>query len=144
MLRGEDDAAQDGLVFDDADVAVEVGNLREAVVERDEVGEAVAGFELVELHELVGDGDAVDAFAAILNLAHACEDAAMFFEAEVAGFERAGSLDVEGIVEQDGAEHEALGVDVGREALFGGVGHRHAESLTLRQPEARVNEFSFG
>ena len=61
VLRGEDDAPQDGLVFDDADVAVEVGNLREAVVERDEVGEAVAGFQLVELHELVGDGDAVDA-----------------------------------------------------------------------------------
>ena len=68
----------------------------------------------------------------------------MFFEAEVVGFERAGSLDVEGIVEQDGAEHEALGVDVGGEALFGKVAHRHVESLTLRQPEARVNEFSFG
>ena len=68
VLRGEDDAAQDGLVLDDADVAVEIGDLRQAVVERDQVAEAVAGFQLVELHQLVGDGDAVDFFAAILEL----------------------------------------------------------------------------
>ena len=79
VLRGEDDAAQDGLVLDDADVAVEVGNLRQAVVERDEIAEAVAGFELVELHQLIGDGDAVDRLAALVEIAHAAEDAAVLF-----------------------------------------------------------------
>ena len=111
MLRSEDDAPQHGFVFDDADVAVEIGDVRQAVVERNQVAQAVAGFELVELHQLVGDGDAVDFFAALLQFAHAAEDAAMLFQAEVVGFERAGRLHVKGVVEQDGAEHEALGID---------------------------------
>ncbi len=112
VLRGEDDAPQHGFVLDDADVAVEVGDLRQAVVERDQVAQAVAGFEFVELHQLVGDRDAVDAFAALLQLAHALEDAAVLLQAEVVGFERSGGLDIQAVVEQDGAEHEALGIDV--------------------------------
>src|ERR1019366_6852312 len=88
-------------------------------------------FEFVELHELVGDGDAVDSFAAILEIAHAFEDAAMLLQAEVLGFESAGGLDVESVVEEDGAEHEALGVYVGRKSLLGGVHYRHAESPKL-------------
>ena len=110
-----------GLVLDDADVAVEIGNLRQAVVERDEVAEAVAGFELVELHQLIGDGDAVDLLAALLQLAHAPEDAAVLFQAEVVGLERAGGLDVEAVVEQNGAEHEALGIDIGGKTLLDGI-----------------------
>jgi hypothetical protein len=55
----------------------------------------------------------------------------MFFEAEVFGLEGAGGLDVEGVVEEDGAEHETLGVDVGGEAFLDGVADRHAESPTL-------------
>ena len=117
VLRSENDAAEDGLILDDADIAVEVRNVRQAVVEGDEVAEAVAGFELVELHQLVGDGDAVDALAAILEFAHAAEDEAMLLQAEIVGFERARDLDVEGVVEQDGAEHEAFGVYVGRGGL---------------------------
>ena len=113
VLRGEDDAAQDGLVLDDADVAVEVGNLRQAVVERDQVAQAVAGFQLAELHQLVGDGDAVDLLAALVQFAHALEDAAVLLQAEVVGLERAGGLDVEAVVQQNGAEHEALGVHIG-------------------------------
>jgi hypothetical protein len=85
VLRSEDDAPQNGLVLDDADVAVEVGDVGQAVVERHEVAEAVAGFELVELHQLVGDGDTVDAFPALLEFAHAAEDAAVLLEAEIVG-----------------------------------------------------------
>ena len=44
-----------GFVLDDADVAIEVGDLRQAVVERDQVAQAVARFEFVVLHQLVGD-----------------------------------------------------------------------------------------
>ena len=80
LLRGGDDAPQDGFILDDPDVAVEIGDLRQAVVERDQVAEAVAGFQLVELHQLVGDGDAVDLLAAFLQLAHAPEDAAVLFQ----------------------------------------------------------------
>ncbi len=110
MLRSEDDAPQQGFVLDDADVAVEVGNLRQAVVERDQVAEPVAGFQLVEPHQLVGDGDAVDFLAAFVQLPHAPENAAVLFEAEVLGFQGTGGLHEETIVEEDAAEHETLGV----------------------------------
>jgi hypothetical protein len=61
--------------------------------------------------------------AAVLQFAHALEDAAMFFEAEVVGLERAGGLDVKGVVEEDGPEHEALGIDIGRKTFLGGIAH---------------------
>ena len=44
-----------------------------------------------------------------------------FSQAEVVGLERAGGLDEEAVVEQDGAEHEALGVDIGGETFLDGV-----------------------
>ena len=56
--------------------------------------------------------------AALVELAHALEDAAVLLQAEVVGLERAGGLDVEAVVEQDGAEHEALGVDIGGQSFL--------------------------
>jgi len=47
----------------------------------------------------------------------------MLFEAEVVGLERTGGLDVEGVVEEDGPEHEALGIDVRRKTFLRGIGH---------------------
>ena len=53
-----------------------------------------------------------------VQLAHAEEDAAVLFQAEVVGFERAGYLDVERVVHQNGAQDEAFGVEIGRESTF--------------------------
>ncbi len=61
-------------------------------------------------------------FAALLELAHALEDAAVLLQAEIVGFERAGGLNVEAVVEQDGAENESLGVGIGGKTLFDCVG----------------------
>ena len=112
VLRGEDDAAQDGFVFDQADVGVDVGNLRKAVVEGYQVAQSVAGFQFAELHQLIGDGDAVDFLAALVHVAHALENAAVLLQAEIVDFERAGRLYVETVVQQNGTEHEPLGVDI--------------------------------
>ena len=46
---------------------------------------------------------------------------AMLLQAEVVGLEGARGLDVEAVVQQDGAEHEALGVDIGRETFLNRV-----------------------
>ena len=124
VLRGEDDPPQDGFILDDADVGVDIQDLRQAVVERNQVAEAVAGFQLVEAHQLVGHRDPVDALAALVQLAHAGEDAAVFFEAEIVGLEFTGGLYIKAIVEQDGAEHETLGIDVAGQALIEGYGSR--------------------
>ncbi len=53
-----------------------------------------------------------------VELAHAEEDAAVLLQAEVFGFERAGYLDVERVVHEDGAEDEAFGVEIGGESTF--------------------------
>ena len=57
----------------------------------------------------------------VLQLAHAPEDAAVFLQAEVVGLERSGGLDVKRVVQQDRAEHEPLGIEIGRQALFGDI-----------------------
>ena len=114
MLRSEDDAAQRGLVFHQPDVGIDVGNLWKAIVQGNQVAQAVAGFQLAELHQLVGDRDAVDLLAALVHVAHALEYAAVLFQAEIAALQSAGRLDVETVVQQNGTEHEPLGVDIRR------------------------------
>ena len=88
LLRREDDAPQRRLVLDDLDVAVEREDLRQAVVERDEVAESVDRLELVLLHQLIGDGYAVDALAAFGQIAHAEEDTPVLLEREVLDVEK--------------------------------------------------------
>ena len=56
--------------------------------------------------------------AAVMNLGHAGENAAMGFQAEVVGLERAGGLDIVGIVHEDGAEDETLRVQIRGKAFF--------------------------
>ncbi len=128
VLRGEDDAAQDGLVLHQPDVGIDVGNLRKAVVQGNQVTQAVAGFQLAELHQFIGDGDAVDLLAAFIDVAHALEDAAVLLQAEIVDLERAGRLYVEAVLQQNGAEHEALGVYIRGQAFLGSVMRRHRES----------------
>ena len=89
----------------------DIQDLRQAVVERNQVAEAVVRFQLVEAHQLVGHRDAVDALAALVQFADAGEDAAVLFQAEIVGLQLAGGLYIKAVVEQDGPEHEALGVD---------------------------------
>ena len=84
-LRAEDQLAQRGLVLDDADVAIEVGDLRQSVVERDQVTQAVHRFELALLHQLFGQRDAVDALAAAVQILHAAVNAAVLLEAKIFG-----------------------------------------------------------
>ena len=42
----------------------------------------------------------------------------MLLQAEVFGFERAGYLDVERVVHEDGAQDETFGVEIGGESTF--------------------------
>ena len=132
LVRREHDAPEGGFVLDDLDVAVEREDLRQAVVQRDEIAEAVHRFELVLLHQLVGDGDAVDPLPAFGQIVHAQEDAPVLLEREVVGVQKPGDLDEVAVVEQDRAEHEFLGVNVCGEPSFeGDVGCCHVEDVLL-------------
>src|SRR5690348_2676725 len=118
LLRSKDDAAQRRFVLDDAYVALQVGKRGKAFVERDQVADAVDRLELVLLQQLVRDRDAIDALRACIQLAHAQKDAAVLFQAEVVGIQRAGYLDIQRIVHQNRAKDKALGVEINRESFF--------------------------
>ena len=127
LLRCEDDAPQQSFVLNDADVAFQVEDVRQAVVERNQVAQAIAGFELAVAHQLVGEGDAIDFFGALAQPGHALENAAVFFQAEIVGIQHAGGGHEVGVVHQDRPEHETLGVEIGGQPLIesgaGRAGH---------------------
>ena len=118
VLRREDDLPQNRLVLHDANVAFDIEGLRQPVIERDEVTQSVAGFELVTAHQLVGQGDAVDLFTAVMDFGHAGENAAMLLYAEVVGLQSAGRLDKVRIVQQNGSKDESFRIQIGWQPFF--------------------------
>ena len=82
-IGGLDDAAEDGFIADDLDVAGEIWKARQSVIQRYEVTQAVNRFEFVEAQQLVSKRDAVDAFAALMQFQHAPVDAAVLFQTEI-------------------------------------------------------------
>ena len=135
LLGREDDAPQQGLVLDDADVALEVENLRQPVVERNQIAQAIAGFQLAVAHQLIGQRDAVDLLGALAQAAHALENAAVLLQAEVVGFQHARGREVVRLVHQDRPQHETLGVQICGKALlegYAGAGHGGMYYLTVK------------
>ena len=103
---------------------VEIRDGRQTVVELNQIAKPVDRFELVVLHQLIGHRHAIDAFAAIIQLRHPREDAAMFFEAEIVGLKGAGDGDERYVVHQNGAEHKTFGIQVrGKSSLERNVLH---------------------
>jgi len=72
-------------------------------------------FELIVLHQLLGQCDAVDFLSACVQLGHAEEDPPVLLQAEVLGLQRGRNLHEEGVVEQDGPENITFCIDVGRQ-----------------------------
>ena len=112
LLRREDNAPQQRLVPHDAHVPIHIRGAREAVVERNEVGQPVAGFQLTVLQQFVSDADAVHPLPALVQVHHADEDAFVLLEREVVGLQRARHLHEQAVIEHDRAEDEALGIQI--------------------------------
>src|SRR6185437_11725090 len=87
-----------------------------------QIGDSADGFDFFAAGEFFGKGDDIDGATGIDEFRHAGEDALMRVEGEVFGTELFGGL-VEGVVvEQNGAEDGALGVNrCGQAALEGDV-----------------------
>ncbi len=113
-----DELPEQRLVLDDADVLVDREASWQVLGEGGEVGDAADGFDLLVLGEDVAEGDVVDGAAEVGELGHAAEDAAVRLEGEVGLGDALGGLVVEVVVEQDGAENGALGVDGGGKAAL--------------------------
>ncbi len=105
-------------IFNDANVAVDVRDAGQPFVERCKIAEPVHGFNLPAAHELFGQRNTVDSLAALVEIGHSAEDTTVFLERKIVGFEHRGDVQVKRVVEEDGAEHHPLGLQVGRQPSF--------------------------
>ena len=145
FLRAENQLAQRRLVFDDADVAIEIDDLRQPLIERD------SG---TRIHPRIQAGLASSALrrwsrgrcsSRVVQVLHPREDAAMLLQAEVLWFDRAGHLKVDVSFSRIEPEHESLGIQICGKA-FGeckirGSGCHRRDRSTLTALRARANVF---
>ncbi len=111
LRADEHEPAQQALVLDDPDVFLDHRTARQAFSQRREIRHAAHRFDLLELGQLVGEGDDVDRALLSQQVAHALVDALVRVKGEIVGFELFRGFRVRGIVKQDGAEDGLLGVD---------------------------------
>ena len=123
VVRGVNQIAQNRFFFDDARVVLDVGDARHAVGERSEIGRAAGGFEFAVAVQLFGERDEVDGLLRFAERDHLHEDAAVLIEKEIFGAQIFDSGVERVVVEHDGAENGALGVEiVGKRAFESGFG----------------------
>ena len=139
LLRAENQLAQRGLVLDDANVAVEIGDLRQAVVERNQVSQAIDRFQLALLHQLVGQRHAIDRSPRSYKSFMRAKMRRCFSRLKSSWFDHARHLEVNGVVQQDGAEHERSASRLeGKTFLEGQISGRHRlRILTAVAPRRR-------
>ena len=77
LVRREDQVAKRRLLLDDAGVVLDVGGARDAVDERGDVGGAADFVEIADAIERLLQRDQIDRLAALGELDHPLEDAAM-------------------------------------------------------------------
>ena len=119
LVRREDQAAERRLLLDDPRVVLDVGRPRHAVDERRDVGRAADLVELARAAELLLERDEIDRVAALGELDHLVEDAAVRVAEEIAGVDDLGGEVERVVVEQDRAEHGALRLEIVRQRAFG-------------------------
>jgi len=77
-LAGEHSFAQRRFLPDDADVTLDVRNLRDSLIERNDIPQAVHGLELALPIQFVRHGDPIHPLAAIVQVLHARKCAGVF------------------------------------------------------------------
>ena len=122
LVRREDQVAERRLLLDDLRVVLDVGRARHAVDERRDVGRAAHFLEVAGALELLLERDEIDRLAALRQIEHAIEDAAMRVAKERLRIDHR-RRDVEGVVvDQDRAEHRSLRFEVVRKRALRGCG----------------------
>ena len=119
-LAGPDQLTKAGFVFDDPDIAVDTRKPWEAVGERCDVSDAIAGLKLVVFLQLIDESQILNTFAPVVQFAHALEDAAMLLNVESSRRQGPGHLWQQRpfFVEQDRTQNELFRLDVGGHALL--------------------------
>ena len=115
LVGREDQIPERRLLAHDARVVLDVGGVGQAVDERGNVGGAADFVELSRAGELFLERDEVDRVSPLAQLDHLLEDPAVRVAVEIARGQDLGGL-VEGVVvDQDGAEHGSLRLEVVRQ-----------------------------
>jgi len=100
--------------------------LRQSVVERDQVAEAIDRLQLAVLHQFIRQRDAIDALTSLVQISHPQENALVLFQAEVFGCERARYLQKRRLTAHDGAQNKSYRVDIVRQSLVDAeITYRH-------------------
>ena len=122
-----DELAEERFVLDDADVFFDGKAAGQAFGERGDPRDATDGRDLLAAGEFFAEGDDVDDVILVNEFAHAGEDALMGGEGKIVGAQGGGGFAVGVVVEEDGAEDGAFGVEGSGEAALkfdvGGSGH---------------------
>ena len=124
-VRGVNQVAESGLLLDDAGVVLDVCRARHAVGERRDVGRPADLLQLPCARQLLLERDQIDRVAALAQVHHLVEDAAVRVAEEVARVDQLGGVVERVVVDEDRAENGFLGFEIVRKRAIGrgDVGH---------------------
>ena len=115
LVGREDQIAKRRFLAHDARVVLDVGGVGQAVDERRDVGRAADFVELSRAGELFLERDEVDRVSPLAQLDHLLEDPAVRVAVEIARVQDLGGLVERVVVDEDGAEHGSLRLEVVRQ-----------------------------
>ena len=126
LVRRENQVPERRLLFDDAGIVLDVGRARHAVDERRDVRRPADFVELARPAQLFLERHQIDRIAALGELHHLVEDAAVCVAEEIGRVDHLGG-EIEGVVvEENRAQDGAFRFEIVRQRAFGdgGIGHR--------------------
>ena len=123
-----DQLPEDRLLLDDLRVVLDVGRPRHAVDQRRDVGRSADRVELARARQFLLQRDEVDRRPALGQRDDLVEDPAVRVAVEVLGAQHLHGEVVGVVLDQDGPEHRAFGLEVVRQRAFdngsgSGIGH---------------------
>jgi len=119
LVRREDQVPEGRLLLDDPRVVLDVGRSRNAVHERGDIGRAADLVEIARPPQLLLQRHEIDRVAALGELDHLVEDAAVRVAEEVARVDHFRRVVERVVVQEDGAQDGAFRFEVVRERAFG-------------------------
>ena len=132
VVRGVNQIAQHRLFFDDARVMLDVRDLGHAIDKRSQIRRAAGSFQFAAAMQLFGQRDQVDGLLGLAESNHLRENAAVLSRERNPRRSETFDGGVQGVVvEQNGAEDGALGLEIVRKGLFESGIHGHSRQFAL-------------
>ena len=124
--------AQQRFFAHDARVMLDVGDPRHAVGESGEIRRAARSFQFPRAVQRLGEGNQIDGLLAFAECDHLVENPAVLLQKEIFRLQALHGGVERMVVEQNGAQNGAFGVQILRERPFERGGGRHRDSFVFR------------